>query len=391
METLLIRLHTDGHASWREGGATRRGSLDEAAARARGLRAVLLVPGESVLLARANIPSRSGGEIQRALPYALEDWLLQPPETQHFAWTREGGSVAAAVVADTTLRGWTDACAEAGLAPDALVSEVLAMPWHAGQWTLLLEGAHALLRTGVLDGFACARELLPALLSSAWERCEEAVRPQRIEVLRHDGEPPALPAELAEAVSLHENASDIDPLAWMQVPSLVLDLLSGPYAGRRARGRRGPWRWLAAALAVAVLSALVLSGTRYVILGHEQRMLEAGIDTLFHSALPEQHRIVDARAQLAEALASAQRGSGGAGSLDLLARVSLPLTEQSGARLQSVDFRDGTLAMSLQLPQAADYTRVRKQLAAEGLQVELTPPPDPRVPAQLRVQAGGGP
>ena len=385
MDSLLIQLLADGRARWREGLLLREGALAEASPRARGRHVTLLVPGESVLLARAGIPSRSSAEIARALPYALEDWLLQAPETQHFAWTRDAGQVAAAVVAQQTMEDWLAACAAAGLEPDAMVPDVLALPWRDGQWTLLLEGARALLHSGPFDGFACARALAPALIDAAWQRCPADARPQALRVLRVDGALLALPA----GVEVLEEAAAAG--AWMQAAPPGIDLRGGRFAARRRRGGAAPWRALAAALALAVTSALALAATRYLILGREQALLQASIDTLFHRVLPDQHRIVDARAQMAEALAGAQRKSGGAGSLGLLAQAALPLTAMPGARLTRVAYRDGTLELGLRLPPPADYAALRRRLQAQGLRVAMTAAPVPGAPALLRIQPGAAP
>lgn len=388
MDSLLIQLNADGSAQWRAGGQTHRGTLAQVATLARARRVILLVPGESVLLARVRIPSRSSSEIQRALPYALEDWLLQAPETQHFAWARSDGNIAAAVVSASLLQAWVAACAEAGIEPEVIVPDVLALPWQAGQWTLLLAGERALLRNGPLDGFACTRALLPTLLAAAWQRCAEAARPQSVQVLRSDGELPLLPVELP----LHESAPGVDPLALLQTPSLALNLRSGRHAARRTR-TSGPWRWLGAAAALALVTALAFSGTRYVILGREQALLQQGVDTLFHRVLPGQTRIVDARAQLAEALLSAQRKAGGGGGLSLLAQAALPLTAMPGARVQHLDYANGQLALALTLPRPADYAALRTQLATQGLRVQLTAPPAQPAGASalLRVSSGGAP
>ena len=384
MDSLIIQLDADGRAAWRAAGQTRHGTLAEAAGAARARQVILLVPGESVLLARVRIPSRSRGEIERALPYALEDWLLQPPETQHFAWTRGDGGIAAAVVSATLLQGWIDACAAAGIEAAAIVPDVLALPWQAGQWTLLLSGERALLRTGPLDGFACTRALLPEMLAAAWQRCAQAARPQEVQVLRGDGELPPLPAELP----LHESAPGVDALALLQAPGLALNLRSGRHAARRTRAS-GPWRWLAVAAALALVTALAYSGTRYVILGREQALLQQGVDTLFHRVLPQQTRIVDARAQLAEALLDAQRKAGGGGGLGLLTQAALPLTALPGARVQRIDYANGQLQLAFTLPRRTDYDVLRTQLAGQGLRVRLRVPPAQPAGASALLRVSG--
>ncbi len=381
---VLMQLLAEGRVRWRDGALLRNGTLAEAARAVRGRPVTLLVPGETVLLTRANIPSRSSAEIARALPYALEDVLLQPPEIQHYTWTRDAGVIVAAVAAQHILRQWLDACADAGIEPDAVLSDVLALPWQAGEWTLLLEGDRALLRSGRYEGFACARRLAPAWLAAALARCAADARPAALRVLRVDGELPALP----EGIALREESAV--PGAWMQAPPSGLNLRGGPFAAHRSGGA-APWRALAAALLLAVLSGLALMLTRDVVLRREQRMLQTGVDALFHRALPAQKRIVDARAQLAEALLQAQRAGGGPDGLALLAQAALPLTATPGARLTRVVWRDGTLQMGLRLPAPADYDALRRRLQAQGLRVELTAASAPGAVAWLRLRNGAAP
>ena len=379
MDNLLIELQADGRARWRAGASVHAGTLADAAQWARGRLVTLLVPGESVLLAQADIPSKSSSDIARALPYALEDWLLRPAETQHFAWTRDAGRIAAAVVAQDVLDGWIKACAAAGLDPGRITADVLAMPWVQGEWTVLLEGPRLLVRTGMMGGFAGARALSASLLQSAWSRCPEPSRPRVLRVLRADGPLPEWPWP----VPVREES--VAPGAWVQPPPLALNLRSGRYAARRG-GRAASWRVFAAAAVLMVASSVSLAVTRYVILGREQAALEAGITDIFRRALPAERRIVDARAQLAAALAQAQRGTQ-VGGLSLLAQVALPLTRIPDARLTRIAYQQGRLDLELHLPQPSGYAALRQALRAEGLVVDLQEPAQPGDPARLRVQA----
>ena len=383
MDNLLIELQADGRARWRAGASVHAGTLADASGWARGRPVTLLVPGESVLLAQADIPSKSSSDIARALPYALEDWLLRPAETQHFAWTRDAGRVAAAVVAQDMLDGWIKACAAAGLDSVRISADVLALPWEKGEWTVLLEGPRLLVRTGMTAGFAGARALSGSLLQSAWSRCPEASRPRVVRVLHADGTLPEWPWP----VPVREES--VAPGAWVETPPLALNLRSGRYAARRG-GSATSWRVFAAAVVLMVASSVSLAVTRYVILGREQAALEAGITDIFHRALPAERRLVDARAQLAAALAQARHGTE-AGGLGLLAQVALPLTRMPGARLKRIVYQHGRLDLELHLAQPAGYAELRQALRAQGLVVDLQEPARSGDPAHLRVQAEATP
>ena len=392
MDTLLLRWIDDQHADWHLAGVSGRGSLADAAPLARGRRVLLLVPGESVLLAQAAMPSRRPAEIARALPYALEEWLLEPPETQHFAWQHSASGVAAAVVARDVMEHWLARLGEAGIEPDLLLPDTLALPWAAGRWSLFCESndplARVLVRNGLHDGLVCTRANLPLVLAALFERTPEAARPTGIDLWdagddAGGGAPSADPVDSARGIDAL--ATDLRlPVVRQRSSATLLDLadaftlpadfnlLQGACAPRRAQARRsGPRRAVTIAAALWLVSAFTYAGVHAAVLARESRALQGAIDTLFRGAVPGEHRIVDARAQLQQALSAAEHGRGSGGPTDLLAAVADARLDATGVRLQRIEYRDGALDLTLQADRAAALEAVRQALAAQGLTAEL--------------------
>src|SRR6187431_1334078 len=52
-------------------------------------RVVVLVPAADVLLARTELASRQREQIEQALPYALEDQLVESVDAMHVAWSQD--------------------------------------------------------------------------------------------------------------------------------------------------------------------------------------------------------------------------------------------------------------------------------------------------------------
>ena len=392
MDTLLLRWIDDQHAAWRLGGVHGRGLPADAAPLARGRRVLLLVPGESVLLAQAAMPSRKPAEIARALPYALEEWLLEPPESQHFAWQRTATGVAAAVVARDTMEHWLARLDDVGIEPDLLLPDTLALPWTAGRWSLFCEpgdeDARVLVRSGLHDGLVCTRANLPVALAALFERTPEAARPAGIDLWdagdgAGDGTPSADGAEPVR--SIHALAAGLGlPVTRQRSSATLLDLadaftlpadfnlLQGAYAPRRAQAQRNdPRRALMIAAALWLVSAFTYAGVHAAILAWESRALQGVIDTVFRSAVPGEHRIVDARAQLQQALSAAEHGRGSGGPIDLLAAIADARLDATGVRLQRLEYRDGALDLTLQASRTATLEAARQALAAQGLNAEL--------------------
>ena len=125
---------------------------------------VVLVPAEDVLLTEARVPARNRAQLLQALPFAVEDQLLAPVESLHFAAaTGEGDAVGVAVVAKATLRSWLDRLSEAGIRADAILPDSLALPFAPDHVTLLAAAYR-------LSGDARFADHAAAHLKSWWRR-----------------------------------------------------------------------------------------------------------------------------------------------------------------------------------------------------------------------------
>src|SRR5947209_173201 len=91
----------DADLRWRRvvsTGAVRQGSQRGLEGLAPAEEIIVWTPAAETLLLRANLPTRSAAKIVQALPYALEEQLIEPPERLHFAYTHEAdGSLAVAI------------------------------------------------------------------------------------------------------------------------------------------------------------------------------------------------------------------------------------------------------------------------------------------------------
>jgi general secretion pathway protein L len=196
-QAILIRLPSEVGAltSWRDGGMSANATLDEIAPRTNGRRCTVLVPGGKVLLTDASLPTRNRQRMQKAVPYALEEQLIDDVEAQHFALgsAPANSPVPVAVVAQDAMDDWLATLHQSGIRPDALLPDTLALPWEPGEWTLGIEsgpdGSRWLLRCGEYRGYSIEADtgiaLIGALLSE-----DHAVLPARLLVCGA-GEPPA--------------------------------------------------------------------------------------------------------------------------------------------------------------------------------------------------------
>ena len=371
----FFRFQTPDQAEWlSSNGAVQRGSLSELAAEVRGARLLLIAPGETITLHRLPLPSRKRSTWARAVPYALEDQVIEDIETLHFALGTlpEGGHLPVAVVNRDTLRGWLEACAEAGLVPPAaIIPEPLLLPWREGDWSVLLEERRAVVRTGRWDGFATEQDLLELLLNQAMTEAGDA-KPQRLRVW---GNPPAGLIEAELEPQIEDSAPEpLQIFASAYQPAAAINLLQGPYSPRARWGPwLRPWRTAAALVGAWLLVQGISLAHEDWSLRREQIALRTAMEQVYKDAVPGATRIVNPRVQLESRLRELRPTSASGGAfLELLHQGGQPLAGFPDVTLRGFSYRDGQLDLNLEGGNPAVLDQLRQKLNQQtGLQIEM--------------------
>jgi general secretion pathway protein L len=404
-ETCLIRLLPDGidgvanRVAWQTGnGDTARGTLNEAAGATQGRRTVVVVPGQDVLLTAAIVPTRNRQRIATALPYLLEDQLANDVDELHFAAGQRAadGTVHTAVVAHNRMTAWLEALRDAGIEPDAMVPDVLAIPRNPAGWTVVREAHATLVRTGRESGFATENENL-ALFVQAVLSTEDTPAPDTVHLYDFRGECAAEePDPFADAGIDVETPGDaagiIELLARQSDEPTTINLLQGRYSRREQLGKvLRPW-WPAAALLAGV--ALVNGATRiteFFKLSHEVDQRGAAIERIYRETFPDARRIVDARAQMEDKLATMRSGGSVSadGFLDLLGSASAFLHQAPGLEVQRLSYRDGRLDLAVTAGDLQSIDTLKQHLATNArleAEIQSATSRDGKVEARLQVK-----
>lgn len=368
----FFRFVSADEAEWlRPDGEVQRGPLADLSSQSDGARQILVAPSEAVTLHRLALPSRKRSTWARAVPFALEDYLVEDIETLHFALggAVDGGYLPVAVVDRILLSAWLETCDQAGLTPAAVVPDSLLLPWQNDEWSVLLEARRALVRTGRWEGFATERDNLALLLAQALAEAGET-KPR---CLRVWGAPAT---ELAETeVELSPEDTPIEPLALFASgyqPATVLNLLQGGYSRQAHWGRwLRPWRAAAALAGMTLLVQIAGQVYDYWRLQREVTALRTEIERTFKDALPEATRIVNPKVQMETRLRELAP-SGGSGFLELLYQGAQPLAHFPNVTLRGLGYRDGQLDLALEGGDPAVLDRLRQQFERQpGLRMDM--------------------
>ena len=392
-DRLLLRLSPTGDLTWlRQAGdgrapaASTRG-VPPAAALADAREIVVLVPAEAVLLTESRVAAKSRAQLLQAVPFAIEDQLLAPVEDLQFAVSAgEGDAVGVAIVARATLRQWLERLAEAGIAPDVVMPESLAIPLAPAHSTALVENDRAIVRLAPWSAFACAPAELPAWLA-------QNPAPKPIDLLDFRDAATKLDVVAAREERLR------DPLAFLarNFTKAPVNLLAGEFA-QQHRGVRGARRWrLAAALAAAVLVLFVLDlGIEVLQLSRNSARMETLSEEAVREAFPDVEAAEFSRMTAADlARTRIERLRGGAQSSDflrLLASIAPVIGGSTRIQTRGIEFRNGSLELGLRAPDVATLETVREKLAAQpGLSVAVTAanPGDGGMDGRIRIASAG--
>jgi general secretion pathway protein L len=332
----------------------------------------VLVPAEAVLLACVDVPARTREQLQRALPFAVEDQLAEPVEHMQVAAARHAdGRQWVTAVAQATLKAWMSDLRARGIEADELVAESAALPREAQRLVLLVDGARVLAQLPDGRAFVCASDALPAWLAQI-DTPRDA--DGRVPVtLYGEGDDANF---LGLGVSTQHGAGDEAPLrvfARGLRTQAAPNLLSGAYAAQhRGAPARKLWR-IAAALGGA---ALVLSFARLGYanwqLSRQLDELDARMQAVYREVYPDGRMVPNPAERMRADLGADGQGDDSADALRLIGKVAPVLTASTQYSLTSLEYRNRVLELGLIGSGLAALDGVRETLAnTPGLQAEL--------------------
>jgi len=356
-----------------------RGSLNEVGREASGCQLIVLVPGTDVLLTTAAVPSRQRQHIVSAVPYILEDQLADDVDEMHFALgpRDSDGQVPVAVVSRQRMHQWLEHLREAGLEPDIMVPDVMALPLQPDGWTVLHDGNTVIVRQGPYTG-----AVIDTPAASAWFELALGEygdqRPGRITLYdcQFDSDTRLL-LETGD-IAVEAQAQVEPPLQFLArhfPDTSVINLIQGDYSRREQLGRLfRPWRVALALLIAVVVLQMAVSLSSYLGLRSDSQHLQAEIERVYRDTFPDAKKVVDARAQMQAKLAElgAAGVDGGQGFLPLMAQVGKSLQKLDGIELRHAAYQDGRLSLSLKIKSLQLLEQLKQLLLADnGLSVDI--------------------
>lgn len=341
-------------------------------------------------LATVTVPPLPPARANAAARFALEDQLADAPEASHVALASQApdGSVRTAIVADDWMRAFAAASKRCALEWDRAVLECDLATSAPGVWRWCATSVNetgfvrtdngATIGVGPANADAPPAELVLALAASG-DRAPANVR------IDATGASPALLANARNQTRVEFVAGA--PWRWTDAPPAAfagaIDLLTGGY-GARPRADPvdfikllRPALWVAA---TAIGLAIVASVGEWAWLRWQSASIEREIEAIAKSVVPDYSAENAGGVTPAAALQRRERelkhGAGLAARDDfvpLLARAAPALATLPPGALRGVAYGDGHLVLELQKLDAAQTSRIQRELQQTGLTAIAAP------------------
>jgi len=355
--------------------------------------AIAIVASDRVLATAAVLPKLSRNKLESALPFALEDSLLNDASEVHVTpgtKLADGRTVLYALD-----KGWLSrfiaACAAVKLRMRCVVPEFCLLPQRNEEWSVAWDGT---------QGFIA----MSGLLGGALDKGSNARMPALLQ-LRLQQAPPA-------AMRLFTLGSEVEAPNWgIKVPVLferqhfdwrkaeitadTPNLLWGKFSPPPRIGEL--WPVLRPALMVLLLLFCVeamLTNLEWAVLAHEKRQLSNAMTDTFRETFGADAVVVDAPLQMRRNVARLRHAAGVADNADflpLLEKFSAATDDLPGRVLNTVRYDNGKLDVEMRLSGASALDLLRERVAGAGLSLQVTDTQTAgsALSLQLRISDGG--
>lgn len=341
---------------------------------AEGKEVVIIVPAEDVVLTAAKLPKLNNTRLQQALPYALEEQLVDDVENLHFAssvYDTTNGDVPVAIVAREKMQLWLDQLKTWGVTPDVMIPMTLALPVEEHVWHIAVREM-AVVRINTLQGFACDPAELSAWLLSA---LATHAKPTSVHLHYYTNDKSIQAIKLpipGKAESADPEQLIRDLASWAITPSPI-NLLQGQFAIKKKKkkirldkiGKRLSY------VAIAWLTLIILYPLgSYIILKQRTNDLQNQMWAIYQHSFPDATSMVAPQMRMEERLHKLMKQSSDNRLLLMLGYISKGLTASSNVTLKRLEYQGTQVSLNVSVPNPDDYSAFTDQLKQQGLTVK---------------------
>jgi len=375
---ILIYLHTQ-QASWLmidENDQTQqsmtRGNLADLTPLTENCKIEVIIPGQTILLTAAELPKLNPQRVMQALPFTLEEQLIDDVNTLHFAIGeyQSNSSFPVAVVTKEKMDTWLTELKQANITPDALIPATLALPFTPDNWYACIYDEIGIVRTGHYSGFSCDKENLNTFLELQLAEAEQ--KPACIHLYNFSTTPTAikLSATTLNEMTLGEDQFLEHIAKWTETYPFI-NLLQGNYkTTKKSTATKKIWV-TAGCLAIAWIGFAFFSNLgSLLILHYATSTSEQLINKIYQRNFPQASSVVAPRQRMEEKLKKLSTTANKNNFLSILGIIGNNLPKAKAIQLLSMDFRGNQLILSVSATTFTNLDVFTQALTHQGLNVK---------------------
>jgi general secretion pathway protein L len=415
-EFVVIRLGAEDQAvEWvlADSNGTRRsgtttGSLEQAAAEVGERAVIVLVPAADTLTTTVNIPARSSSRIRTALPFALEEDLVEDVDKLHFASgaKQENGRLPVVVTSREKMDSWIARLKAVGIEPAVMTPINQGLAKIPGTSSILVDDQTIMFNDGADSEFVMHDVKPSDVLVMAGKLGEQPTEdgatsghvivfctPEQDEHLAHDW--------IALRHEMH--SVDISLLPDGVLPKLAVAVAAG-HGVNMLQGSYGkkteyaalfrPWRIAASLLLALGFVALAMKGVTYYQLHGEQAALQAQFQAEYQQIRPGDNQdIADPEAMVDSLRRSLGTSSGPQVFLPSLRELGAALAQNSAIEIEAISYRAGVIDLRLTVPDVATLDNIQRAVSASGrfqASIQRTDQVADKIDGRIQIREAGG-
>ncbi len=373
-----------------------QGLLGDAAIASAQHNITVVLPGEDVLFLKTEIPGKNIQHVRQAVPYALEDSVVDDVDELYFAISKSTDAQAdnqynVAVINKHYLESVIQQLENADIYADAMVADYFLL---AEKNTLFSVGKRILFNGENIKFTSSTETVIAAEINLADDLAEN----ETIKLIYCDKETDENSKldKLTKNVNLDKEFCAVQPLLYLVKNSSkdnAVNFLQGLYKKKKNWSKTTKTWFPVAVLFLIWLS--VQSGlfiVDYFSLSKQNKILNAEITKIYKRTFPKSQRIFDAAAQMKSELADLRKrkGQSGRSFTEMLSGSANIFSRTKGLKIKSLRYYDGRINIELQIASLQALDKLKGQLNKEkGYKVEIQNASSGKETVTARIQITG--
>ncbi len=338
---------------------------------------IVLLPTIAVLLTQVEVPAKSFSQVQKAVPYILEEQMTSHIDELHFVIAkpdkRHDQQYPIAVIEVALMDRLLALFNQADIQLDVLMPDCLTLPFENHNWTIAIEGDQAIVRNGYADGFSIEKQNLAPELDLYLAELSHG-QPEKLIIYNYNEDNYNLTLKYNHQDIAIEHIKQGRSLLHDMAQNLlsegpIINLLQGKYRVKQ-RLNKSNRIWLANAglFAAIIFIAFLIHSIAYFYLRYQNHKLDAEINKLYYQVFPNANNVIDPRLRIERKLKQLDQWQNDHGFLNLMAKAA-PILNQNQDKVEIVklSFDGQRLQVQVKADSYQALTNLTKQLKVNGL------------------------